>query len=265
MSGSNMFDLSGRVAIVTGGGSGIGRSMCEGLAEFGANVVVADLNEESAKETTGLLEKFGNRASAFKVDVTKSAEVNNMVTDTVEKYGTVDILINNAGAIIGLYMIHETPEELWDQIVTLNFKAAFLCTKAVIPVMQKQKKGCIINTASVGVVLPGDPDMKGSIYDAAKGAVAVFSRKAAAEYGRDGIRINALAPGMIHGTQFGAERNKQRGADNVAAQKLKDRISKIPLGRPGRPDEMKGIVVFLASDAASYATGQLYLVDGGMS
>ncbi len=265
MSGSNMFDLSGRVALVTGGGSGIGRSMCEGLAEFGADVVIADLNEETAQETAGLLDRFGHRSMAIKVDVTKAAEVNNMVNETVKKFGTIDILINNAGAIIGLYMIHETPEELWDKIMALNFKAAFLCTKAVVPVMQKQKKGSIINTASVGVILPGDPDMKGSIYDAAKGGIAVFSRKAAAEYGRDGIRINAIAPGMIRGTKFGAERNKQRGSDSTASQKLQDRISKIALGRPGTADEMKGIVVYLASDAASYATGQLFIVDGGMS
>jgi NAD(P)-dependent dehydrogenase (short-subunit alcohol dehydrogenase family) len=105
----------------------------------------------------------------------------------------------------------------------------------------------------------------GSIYDSAKAGIAVFSRKAAAEYGMDGIRINALAPGMIAGTDFGAERKKQRGDNSVAAQKLQERISQIALGRPGTADEMKGIVIYLASDASSYATGQVFVVDGGIS
>ena len=265
MTEKNMFDLTGRVALVTGGGFGIGRSVCEGLAEFGADVVVADINEELAQETASLLDRFGHGSLALKTDVTKTAEIDNMVKETIEKFGTVDILVNNAGGIFGLYMIHETPEELWDKLIALNYKAAFLCTKAVIPTMQKQKNGSIINVASVGALVPGDRDMLGSIYDSAKGGIVVFSRKAAAEYGMDGIRINAIAPGMIAGTDFGSERKKERGSDSTAAQKLQDRIAKIPLGRPGTADEMKGIVVYLASDAASYATGQLFIVDGGIS
>jgi NAD(P)-dependent dehydrogenase (short-subunit alcohol dehydrogenase family) len=265
MTQTNMFDLTGRVALVTGGGSGMGRCFCEGLAEFGADVAVVDINEKAAQETAGLLDKYGKRSIAIKTDVTNAADIDRMVSKTVEKFGRIDILINNAGGIMGLYMIHETPEELWDKIITLNFKAAFLCTKAVIPVMQKQKKGSIINTTTVGVLLPGDPDMMGSIYDSAKAGLANFSRKAAAEYGRDGIRVNAIAPGMIGGTDFGADRKKQRGADSTAAQKLQQRISKIPLGRPGTAEELKGIVIYLASDAASYATGQQFVIDGGAS
>jgi len=265
MAKSNMFDLSGRVAIVTGGGSGIGRSICEGLAEFGADVVVADINEENAKETTGLLEKFGNHSMALKVDVTKALDVDDMIEKTMDEYGKIDILVNNAGDILGLNLIHETPEDLWDRIIALNFKSVFLCTKAVIPVMLKQCRGSIINTATVGVYLPGDKDLMGSIYDSAKAGIAVFTRKAAAEYGMNGIRINAIAPGMMTGTNFGSERKKLRGDDSVAAQKLQERISKIALGRPGTADEMKGIVIYLASDAASYATGQVFVVDGGMS
>lgn len=116
---------------------------------------------------------------------------------------------------------------------------------------------------SVGAVLPGDPDMMGSVYDAAKAGVIVFSRKAAGEYGREGIRINAIAPGMVGGTAFGAERKKN--APPNAAEKVQERIGKMALGRPATPDEMKGIVVYLASDAASYATGQVFVIDGGIS
>jgi NAD(P)-dependent dehydrogenase (short-subunit alcohol dehydrogenase family) len=197
--------------------------------------------------------------------VTKAGEIDSMVKKAVEKFGRIDISVHNAGGIMGLYLVHETPEEMWDKIIALNYKSAFLCTKAVIPVMQKQKKGSIINMATVGIRLPGDPDMLGTIYDSAKAGVAVFSRKVAAEYGRDGIRINALAPGMIMGTNFGAERRAQRGTDSVASQKLANRIASIALGRPGKAEEMKGIVVYLASDAASYTTGQVFFVDGGIS
>ena len=153
---------------MTGGGFGIGRCICEGFAEFGADVVVADVNEETARETVELISRYGHRATAVKVDVANAQEVENMVQRTVAE-------VNNAGGIMGRYRIHETPEELWDRIMAINFKGIFLCTKAEIPVMLKQKKGSIINTASVGAILPGDPDMMGSVYDAAKAGVIVFS------------------------------------------------------------------------------------------
>ncbi|MGA2106625.1 MAG: glucose 1-dehydrogenase [Syntrophorhabdales bacterium] len=258
-----MFDLSGRVALVTGGGSGIGRSMCEGLAENGADVAVADINEDGAKETVEMLGKYGYRAFAVKADVSKASEVENMVQQVVSKFGKLDIACNNAGGLFGRYRIHETPEELWDRIMAINFKGVFLCTKAEVTVMLKQGKGSIINTSSVGALLPGDPGTMGSIYDSAKAGVVCFSRKAAGEYGKEGIRINAIAPGMIMGTNFAAERRKS--APEAAAAKVAADLAKMPLGRPGKADELKGIVVYLASDAASYTTGQLFVIDGGLS
>ena len=263
MAERSMFDLTGKVALVTGGGFGIGRSICGALAEFGAHVVVADLNEEMAKETTQLISRFGHRTMAIKVDVSNGGEVQDMVDKTAASFGTIDIAVNNAGAIIGRFKIHETPEEIWDRTMAINLKGVFLCCKAEIPIMLKHKKGSIINTASVGAILPGDPDMMGSIYDTAKAGIIAFSRKAAGEYGRDGIRVNAIAPGMITGTAFGADRKKTTPPN--AAQKLQERISKMALGRSGTADELKGIVVYLASDAASYATGQVFVVDGGIS
>jgi NAD(P)-dependent dehydrogenase (short-subunit alcohol dehydrogenase family) len=259
----NMFDLTGRVALVTGGGSGIGRSICEGLAECGADVAVADLNEESARQTVDIISKHGHRAMAIKADVSIAADVENMVHQTVVKFGKLDIACNNAGGLVGRYRIHETPEELWDKIMAVNFKGIFLCTKAEVAVMLKQKNGSIINTASVGAILPGDPDTMGSIYDSAKGGVIVFSRKAAGEYGKEGIRINAIAPGMIMGTNFAAERRKS--APEAATAKVQGSLTKMALGRPGSADELKGIVVYLASDAASYTTGQVFVIDGGIS
>ena len=263
MAERSMFDLTGKVALVTGGGFGIGRSICGALAEFGAHVVVADLNEEMAKETTQLISRFGHRTMAIKVDVSNGGEVQDMVDKTAASFGTIDIAVNNAGAIIGRFKIHETPEEIWERTMAINLKGVFLCCKAEIPIMLKHKKGSIINTASVGAILPGDPDMMGSIYDTAKAGIIAFSRKAAGEYGRDGIRVNAIAPGMITGTAFGADRKKTTPPN--AAQKLQERISKMALGRSGTADELKGIVVYLASDAASYTTGQVFVIDGGIS
>ncbi len=260
---SSMFDLTGRVALVTGGGSGIGRSMCEGLAENGADVAVGDLDEDSAKETVAMLAKYGHKALAVKADVSVAADVENMVQQVVAKFGRLDIACNNAGGLFGRYRIHETPEEVWDRLIDINFKGCFLCMKSEIPVMLKQGKGVIINTASVGALVPGDPDTMGSIYDSAKAGIICLSRKAAGEYGKEGIRIAAIAPGMIQGTKFAAERRKDSPA--AAAEKVKTSLEKMALGRPGSADEMKGIVVYLASDAASYATGQVFVVDGGIS
>lgn len=258
-----MFDLTGRVAIVTGAGSGMGRSMAHGLAECGADVVVTDINEETANETAKEILQYGHKALAMKVDITKAAEVNGMVEQTVAKFGKLDIACNNAGALFGKYRIHETPEELFDQLVALNFKGCFLCMKAEVPVMIKQGAGSIINTASIGAIVPGDPVTMGSIYDACKAGVIALSRKAAGEYGREGIRINAIAPGMIMGTAFASER--RAGAPGASAEKVKSSLEKMALARAGAADEIKGIAVYLASDSASYTTGQVFVIDGGLS
>lgn len=260
---SGMFDLTGKAALVTGGGSGIGRSICMGLAENGADVAVADLDLAGAQETAEMLSKYGHKAFAIKCDISKAAEVESMVQQVVAKFGKLDIAANNAGGIFGRYRIHETPEDVWDKIMEINFKGCFLCCKAEIPVMLKQGKGTIINTASVGALVPGDPYTMGSIYDSAKAGVICFSRKCAGEYGKEGIRVNAIAPGMIMGTKFAAER--RAAAPAASADKLKVSLEKMPLGRPGAADEIAGIVCYLASDAASYATGQVFVVDGGIS
>ncbi len=260
----NSFDLTGRVALITGGGYGIGRSIGEMMADFGADVAIADIREELAKETATLLGRFGHRTLAIKADVSNNADVENMVRTTVEKLGAVDILVNNAGMLVGNAPIHETTEEVWDRIMAVNLKGVFLCTRATLPVMIKQKKGSIINIASVGAILPGDRRLGSVTYDVSKGAVITFTRKTAAEYGRDGIRINAIAPGTIMGTDFAAERKATRSKEE-SLKMMEQQTEHMALGRYGTPDELKGIAVYLASDASSYTTGQVFVIDGGWS
>lgn len=261
----NMFDLSGRVAIVTGGGYGIGRSICEAMAEFGADVVIADINEGLAQETAQIIGQYGRRALPIKTDVSVTSDVEHMVDETVSKWGRIDILFNNAGALIGLSSrVHETPEEIWDRTMAVNLKGVFLCTRAVLPVMLKQQKGSIISTASVGGILPGDRALGSVVYDVTKGAIATFTRKTAAEYGRDGIRMNAIAPGFLTGTNFASERRGQRSKEE-SMKIMQTYMDRSALGRYGGPDELKGIAVYLASDASSFATGQVFVVDGGVS
>jgi NAD(P)-dependent dehydrogenase (short-subunit alcohol dehydrogenase family) len=259
-----MFDLTGRAALVTGGGYGIGRSICEAMAEFGADVAIGDINEDLARETAGLIARFGHRTLAVKTDVSNNTQVENMVRETVSKLGTIDILVNNAGFLLGNAPIHETTDETWDRIMGTNLKGVFLCTRAVLPVMLKQKRGSIINIASVGGILPGHRELKSVVYDVSKGAVITFTRKTAAEYGRDGIRMNAIAPGMIAGTSFAAERRAVRSPED-SAKMLEVWTDRMALGRFGTPDDLKGIAVFLASDASSYATGQVFVIDAGVS
>lgn len=259
-----MFDLSKRVALVTGGGYGLGRIICEVLAEFGADVAIADINEESARETADLIKRFGHRTLAVKADVSNSTDVGNMTDETAAKLGRIDILVNNAGVLIGNAPVHETTEETWDTIMAINLKGVFLCTRSVLPVMLKQKRGSIINMASVGAILPGDRGLGSVPYDVTKGAVITFTRKTAAEYGRDGVRINAIAPGTIMGTNFAADRRALRSKEE--SKKLEERqVKRMALGRYGKPDELKGIALYLASDASSYATGQVFVIDGGWS
>ena len=264
MGDRGMFDLSGRVAVVTGGGYGIGRSICEAMAEFGADVAIADIKEELAHETAGMIARFGHRTLSIKVDVSVNADVERMANEIVSKWGSIDILVNNAGFLIGDSPVHETTEETWDRMMAVNLKGVFLCTRAVLPVMLKQKRGSIINTASVGGILPGMRHLNTVAYDVSKGAIITFTRKMAAEYGRDGIRINAIAPGMIADTHFAAERRASRSKEE-AAKMHETWTNRMALGRFGRPDELKGIAVYLASDASSYATGQVFVIDAGLS
>ena len=262
----SLFDLKGRVALVTGGGSGLGRVFCETLAEFGADIAIGDIDEEGALKTTETAEKLGRRSLVVRADVTHPGDVQHMVEETRSKLGAVDILINNAGIMTKANKVADMPVEDWDRVIAVDLKGVFLCTRAVLPVMVRQGRGNIINIASVYGVKPlfeigkANPNAH---YAAAKAGVVSLTKETALEYAREGIRVNAIAPGFFGG-KLGqwiedpgeAERRKQ------FEEAIADTT---PMGRRGVPTELRGIVLYLASDASSFVTGQVFTADGGIS
>jgi len=261
MDNKNTFDLTGKIAMVTGGGRGLGRAFCEGLAEFGAEVVCVDSNETRARETAALIRKYGHRSQAVKADVSSPGQVDNMVREALAEMGTIDILVNNAGITAQASKIFETPLEVWDRVIAVDLTGVFLCMRAVIPVMLKQKRGSIINISSGSAFGGNRPGMVPPCYGAAKAGVVNLTRVGAVEHARDGIRVNCIAPGFFD-TGLGALPDGEQEKRRLGLfQQVIDRD--IPMGRQAFPDEIKGMAVFLASDASSYVTGQVFIPDGG--
>jgi NAD(P)-dependent dehydrogenase (short-subunit alcohol dehydrogenase family) len=264
---SGLFDLGGKVALITGGASGLGRVFGEALAEFGSDVVIADIDEAAARETAAFIEKLGRRSLAVKVDVSRPDEVQRMADEAAARLGTIDILVNNAGITARGNRIAEMPVEDWDRVIAVDLKGVFLCTRAVLPVMVKQGKGNIINIASVygvrpffeiGQLKPNAP------YAAAKAAVISLTKETALEYARDGIRANCIAPGWHRGTRL-ASLMEAAGAEEWLKRYEETLARTTPMGRKGDLAELKGLVVYLASDASSFVTGQVFISDGGVS
>jgi NAD(P)-dependent dehydrogenase (short-subunit alcohol dehydrogenase family) len=261
-----MFDLSGRVAIVTGGASGLGRVFCQTLAEFGADIVIADIDEAGAQETAGMVDALGRRSLVVRTDVRDPDEIDNMVRETTGKLGTVDILINNAGITAKAARIGDMAIEDWDRVIATDLRGVFLCTRAVLPVMVRQKRGNIINNASiygVRVLFEMAATNANAHYSAAKAGVVSLTKEAAVEYARDGIRVNCIAPGFHGGTKLSAWIRVPGQEERHA--KFEETILRItPMGRRGTAAELRGLIVFLASDASSFVTGQVFASDGGI-
>ena len=256
MADKTMFELSGKVALVTGGGHGLGREFCDAMAEFGADVACNDIDEGLAQETVKLIKKHGNRAMAIQADMTQQDQIERMVTQTAADFGTIDIMFCNAG-ITDPTLLHELSVEDWDRVMALNVRGAFLCMRAVLPIMLKQRSGSIVITSSVAGLMAGSEErsLPSVAYGTSKHAVIGLTRHAAVTYAKYGIRINAIAPGA-HSTR---PVNPKRNYETV-----EQFLSKfIPMGRVGRPSEVKGLAVYLASDASSYVTGQVFVHDGG--
>jgi gluconate 5-dehydrogenase len=253
---AELFDLSGRAAIVTGGGSGIGRQMATGLAEAGANLVLCARKPERCEEVAAELERtLGVRALGMRCDVRDLAEIQAVVDRTKAELGRVDILVNNAGTSWGA-PAEDYPLEGWQKVIDVNLTGVFLFAQAAGRVMIDQGGGKIVNVASVAAFGGAPPELMNAVaYNASKGGVVSFTRDLATKWARHGINVNAIAPGW-----FPSDMNK------VLLHAQPDvYLEHIPLRRFGGPDDLKGAVVFLASPASDFVTGQVVVVDGGQS
>lgn len=249
------FSLNNKIAIVTGSGQGIGRVIARTFAEAGADLVIADIRLDTAEATATDIRSLQRKAFTFQVDVRDKNQVDEMVTKTIEKFGYIDILVNNAGFGHMTVPLVEMSEEEWDKCVTLNLKSTFLCCKAVSRVMMRQKRGTIINMASMAAL--GAYPM-GANYSAAKAAIKNLTETLSVELGPHNIRVNALAPGVIE-TQLTAELYKKR--PELKEQRLKN----VPLRRLGTPEDVANVALFLASDASNYISGETIAIKGAMS
>ncbi len=257
---AQLFDLSGKGAIVTGGGMGIGRAITTRLAEAGAGVMIADIDLDAATKAAQRIKEKGGRAETVRADTRSRADAENAVQATVQAFGSLDILVNNAG-IYPISKAVDTTEELWDRVLDINLKGTFLFSQAAAREMIKAKHGGkIINLASIDAVHPmGDV----SHYNASKGGVLSLTKALALEWAPHGILVNAIAPGSIWTPGSEKIRVQQEAAGKKAEDLLNKFMSRWPMGRPGEPDDIAKVVLFYASDAASYVTGTMLVVDGG--
>ncbi len=262
-SGKELFDLEGKAALVTGAALGLGRSFAQTLAKAGADVAIADINQERLPETEEIIKKAGGKALKIVADVSNPADVARMVEETVSTLGRLDIAVNNAGIVHKPYRFHETPLEEWHRLMAVNMTGVFTCMQRELEWMIGQKGGVIINIASILGLRGLAPEFMPRVsYVAAKHAVMGLTKQAALEYAGDGIRVNAIAPGWFEGTDIARER-----LAGVDEEFYRERTQKIldatPMKRRGRVDELIGLLLYLSSDASSFVTGQTFVVDGG--
>jgi len=265
--------LEGKVAIVTGGACGIGRAICEGFAEVGARVVVADVNGKGAKQTVGQLkDKFGGEHISATTDVTDKASVDAMIQTILDDFGCIDILVNNAGINIPRLLVdpagkEELTEQIWDKVVSVNQKGVFFCAQAAARVMiNSGKGGVIVNIASEAGM---EGSMGQSVYSGTKAAIYTLTRAWAKELGKYYIRVVGVAPGIVESTDLRSHEYERALAHTrgITVEQLRQSYEKIsiPLGRSGKLSEVANVVCFLASDRASYIHGTVINVSGGKS
>jgi len=243
-------DFKGQVAIVTGGGRGIGRAIAEGLAKKGVNLAIADINPDTAAETAAALASSGIKTAGMKLDVSSPEEVKKVFENVRKEFNRIDMLINNAGITKDGLMIR-MKEEDWDTVMAINLKGVFLCSKEAIRDMSKQRYGRIVNISSVAAFM-GNPGQAN--YSASKAGIMGLTKTAAKEYASRGITVNAVAPGFI-----------TTAMTDVLPENVKEEMRKlIPLGRFGTIEDVANAVIFLASPESGYITGQVIHVNGGM-
>ncbi|HEX6367315.1 MAG TPA: SDR family oxidoreductase [Longimicrobium sp.] len=251
-----LFDLTGTVALVTGGGRGLGEQIARGLAQAGAAVAVASRSEEACAEVAReLAEEYGARTLALKMDVSSEDDVKAAVERVEAELGPIDLLVNNSGTSWGAPAA-EMPVEAWRKVMEVNATGAFLCSREVgRRLIERGEPGAILNVASIAGLAGSAPEVLDAVgYSASKGAIIAFTRDLAVKWARFGIRVNAVAPGFFP--------TKMTKVVLERAEKLVAR--NIPLGRTGGDDELMGVALFLLSPAAGYVTGQVLAVDGGL-
>ena len=247
------FSLSGKVAVVTGAGQGLGREFARALANAGADVVIAELNAETARDAAAEIERIGRNALAVQTDVTDPDSVQNAVDKALKAFGKIDVLVNNAGITIWGEAENVSADD-WRKVVDVNYNGLFLCCQAVGRVMIERKSGSIINIASMSGLIVNVPQCQAS-YNSSKAAVIHLTRSLAVEWAAHGVRVNAISPGFMD-TPMARPFFENPDIGGLWMQR-------VPMGRPGRPEELGPLVVFLAAEASSYITGSNVVVDGG--
>ena len=250
----SMFRLDGKVALVSGASKGIGEAMARGLAEFGARVVVSSRKQEAVDAVAEELSTDGLEATAIAANMGSIDDIQSLLDKTVEVYGGLDIIVNNAAANPVFGPVQNTDERAFDKIIDVNLKGPFELCKRAHPIMRRRGGGSIINISSIGGL---KPESGIGIYSVSKAAIISLTQAMAQDWGTDGIRVNAICPGLIR-TKF----SEALWQD----QQIHDQfVNRIPLGRIGEPGDIAGLAVYLASDASAYCSGGFYMVDGGYS
>jgi NAD(P)-dependent dehydrogenase (short-subunit alcohol dehydrogenase family) len=248
--------LKGKVAIVTGAASGIGRACAVAFAREGAKVVVADRNEDGGKEAISAIAAEGYECWFAQMDVAKEDDVKGMIANTIERWGEINILFNNAGVVL-VKTVEEMTEEEWDLVMSINVKATFLSTKHVVPHMRRNGGGVILNTGSIA-------SFSGQVgtpaYSASKGAIALLTKSLALDLGRDKIRVNCICPGITDTPML----REHLGHGPEGEERIRARLSRVPLGEILSPEDVARAALYLVSDDSAGITGILHIVDGGL-
>ncbi len=254
-------ELQGHVAIVTGAGRGIGRATALELARMGADVVVAELDTDGADKTAALVKDAGRRAAVIPTDVTKRSNLAALVDRTVAAFGRIDVLVNNAGIYRAAATLDVT-EEHWDAIMTINARAVFFASQAVLPIMIAARRGAIVNLASMAGKIGSRTNLP---YNVSKAAVISMTKSLALAHAADGIRVNCVCPGFVE-TDMWHQVAREQGTllGQTPEEFTRRRVESVPLGRMERPEDVAAVIGFLASPRAGYMTGQALSIDGGL-